>query len=108
MQYSIFQVWVCSEAIFTFKILETDKEVRRSSISFISLLTPLSSPFYSQFSDPLEFYPGAAAPSVPQPPSMTASGVRSIALNWVPPHSNGADIVSYTLEMEDPNSVSGM
>lgn len=77
--------------------------------SSLSLSPSSLSPFlHSPFSDPLEFLPGAGPPSVPQPPTMTQLGVRSIALAWTPPQSNGADIVSYTLEMEDPNSVSAV
>ena len=62
----------------------------------------------SAYSDVLEFSAGAGAPSVPQPPLMVESSVHSIVLQWTPPCDNGAEITSYKLEMEDPDSVGGV
>ena len=59
----------------------------------------------SPYSDVLEFSAGAGPPSVPQPPSLLEAFVHSLSLQWTPPQSNGAEITSYKLEMEDPSSV---
>lgn len=61
--------------------------------------------FCSEYSDVLTFSAGAGPPSVPKPPSLQEVGVRHLTLSWEPPESNGAEITSYTLEMENPESV---
>jgi len=37
---------------------------------------------------------------------MLEVGIKHMTLAWEPPECNGADITSYTLEMENPQSVS--
>ena len=54
----------------------------------------------------MSFSSGAGPPSVPKPPTMLEVGIRHLTLAWEAPESNGAEIMSYTLEMEDRDSVS--
>ena len=60
----------------------------------------------SEYSNSLSFSSGAGPPSVPKPPTMLEVGIKHLTLAWEPPESNGADITAYTLEMENPQSVS--
>ena len=67
------------------------------SLSFTSLL--------SDFSDNLVFKSGASVPSAPPQPILTEAGVYHLGLKWTSPDDNGSPILSYCLEMNDPEMV---
>eukprot|EP00731_Ephydatia_muelleri_P029552 Em0021g75a len=61
---------------------------------------------WSDFSDNLVFKSGAGVPSPPPQPILTEASVGHLALKWAPPTDNGGSlIVSYCLEMDDPEMV---
>ena len=65
-----------------------------------------SYPLLSDFSDNLVFKSGAGVPSPPLQPILTEASVGHLALKWAPPTDNGGSlIVSYCLEMDDPEMV---